>query len=76
MAYKYKIKNDILTVKDFSDFLFMALKDVPDGHYLKVKMDLHIIHTFPTSKNPIKRFIQIKQNNARRNARLAKQYDS
>ena len=75
MNNKYLIKNDILTVKEFSDFLYMALKDIPPDHQLKIKMNLRILRAYPNSKNPIKRFFQIKENYARGNARLAKQYD-
>ncbi len=72
MANRFKIKNDELTIQEFSEFLAFALKDLDHGHKLKVKMNLKILGAFKFSKNPFKRLIQKIKFYVRRHKKLSR----
>ena len=58
MSNKFKIKNDILTVQEFSKFLEFALKDQSQHQRLQIKMNLEILGTYMPHLNFIQRLIQ------------------
>jgi len=51
------MKNDVVTINEFSKFLTFALKDLPPHQKLQITMDLNILGNYQFSKNPIERLL-------------------
>ena len=61
MSNRFKIKNDVLTQQEFSEFLNFALKDQPSHQRLQVKMDLKILGTYRRPLNFFQRLFRKSQ---------------